>query len=152
MQDRRINAAGAFSPLTWGWSDLQPFLGLALNVFPTHVGMVRDGDQGRHLHRSFPHSRGDGPDSRAAAPVRASFSPLTWGWSVTASAFSGDVCVFPTHVGMVRGTGKEEKGGTRFPHSRGDGPMDIVEARRDWMFSPLTWGWSGMARCLQDRD
>src|SRR5947208_3179350 len=64
-----------FSPHAWGWSasvwKCQP----RRNVFPTRVGMVRNVTLRGLGNDGFPHTRGDGPDSQNAQPIRAPFSP-----------------------------------------------------------------------------
>ena len=72
------------------------------------------------------------------------FSPRTWGWSAAASGSDGASDVFPTHVGMVRGSPVSGMSPCRFPHARGDGPRLRVMAAEQETFSPRTWGWSGL--------
>ncbi len=71
------------------------------------------------------------------------FSPRPWGWSVPVLRALIRWPVFPTPVGMVRGTGQDDRGHARFPHARGDGPLfdDLWDQAK--RFSPRPWGWSG---------
>ena len=49
----------SFPPHTWGWSVAVGRFEVALQVFPTHVGMVRYEVGGFSLGDSFLHTRGD---------------------------------------------------------------------------------------------
>jgi len=140
---RSIQTRRRFSPLTWGWSDLQQVVAARDRVFPTHVGMVRCALRTRLRIRSFPHSRGDGPRRGRLLLDLGSFSPLTWGWSARHRERTGQQRVFPTHVGMVRDARVSHDCPGRFPHSRGDGPERRPMKVTLYEFSPLTWGWSG---------
>ena len=71
-----------FSPHSWGWSEAIAGDVLGRFVFPTCVGMVRVRVMRRAMCKSFPHMRGDGPESLSVARTRAMFSPHAWGWSV----------------------------------------------------------------------
>ncbi len=131
-----------FSPRTWGWSATSPPIASTTPVFPTDVGMVRLARTSSVPCRSFPHGRGDGPDSGRASSRRPRFSPRTWGWSGVAGRGADHSLVFPTDVGMVR-EAEEMKGLYRsFPHGRGDGPAKGTCRRGSDQFSPRTWGWS----------
>ena len=54
----------------------------AKTVFPTRVGMVRDGRMGAPTDDRFPHPRGDGPWFLQYQLGFDGFSPPAWGWSV----------------------------------------------------------------------
>ena len=70
------------------------------------------------------------------------FSPPAWGWSVPGAPCAGCLCVFPTRVGMVRTSTSEASVSCRFPHPRGDGPVNVAPQWRSRWFSPPAWGWS----------
>ena len=55
------------------------------------------------IHRSFPHTRGDGPVSNMVTDMAKMFSPHPWGWTVVGKYYGGTGFVFPTPVGMDRG-------------------------------------------------
>src|SRR5208337_2024426 len=73
---------------------------------------------------------------------RLAFSPPAWGWSERASGTREGQEVFPTRVGMVRLDRRKPTEGARFPHPRGDGPIDWGTKPRTRRFSPPAWGWS----------
>ena len=107
--------AAQFSPHAWGWSVVN------LPFQPQRV--------------SFPHTRGDGPQTLSIRLRLGSFSPHAWGWSVGAPELGCTIIVFPTRVGMVRFSGQFRFGDSRFPHTRGDGPLsDAVKVIEDEVF------------------
>ena len=53
---------------------------MALQDFPTRVGMARDIAALMILVKRFPHTRGDGPARRGGARQRRLISPHAWGW------------------------------------------------------------------------
>ena len=59
--------------------------------------------------------------------------------------------VFPTLVGMSRGTRRILSGTHSFPHARGDVPGCGAEFVNDLAFSPRSWGCSGVLRVLPER-
>ena len=77
---------------------------------------------------SFPHARGDGPLLERLQSLGRWFSPRTWGWSAWVGGNAQIYGVFPTHVGMVRVSGKNFGAALCFPHARGDGPLTEVLA------------------------
>ena len=132
-----------FSPLAWGWSVVARMRADGSPVFPTRVGMVRSGCVQDAAVVCFPHSRGDGPRSPVSRNDFSMFSPLAWGWSAQTGGAADPNWVFPTRVGMVRHSSSADSRGRCFPHSRGDGPPNVIEAPTAPSFSPLAWGWSG---------
>ncbi len=143
----------AFSPRPWGWSDNMVNPDGSREVFPTPVGMVRNGIATNFLAVSFPHARGDGPVNERRAWSMPMFSPRPWGWSAVELKGRAGKVVFPTPVGMVRMPYFFHALDARFPHARGDGPprRDLASAAHE--FSPRPWGWSGVhlseAFCLE---
>ena len=139
-----------FSPHAWGWSVPSFGRGSRPSVFPTCVGMVRNGEL-LHQHRaSFPHMRGDGPYLVLPPTGRAWFSPHAWGWSETFETYAEEALVFPTCVGMVRPRTATACSSTRFPHMRGDGPPSCAPCRILPTFSPHAWGWSENRRIAEN--
>ncbi len=133
----------AFSPLAWGWSDARVDFSSQNAVLPTRVGMVRSSGIDRAQDPRSPHSRGDGPNSHRVRRCPHQFSPLAWGWSVSACVEPNGDSVLPTRVGMVRrGRGRARRA-EGSPHSRGDGPVGRPDPAPHSQFSPLAWGWSG---------
>ena len=72
--------APAFSPHTWGCTDVGIFAGVDRNVFPTHVGVYRRGGTMARPKIGFPHTRGGVP--------------------AEAALLENPDSVFPTHVGV----------------------------------------------------
>ena len=115
---------------------------LLCKVFPTHVGMFLINIGLYCLSLGFPHSRGDVPSLAPKHSEQWSFSPLTWGCSVHRQPTDAVRQVFPTHVGMFRGTAETSAILQSFPHSRGDVPAFAERSGFGLPFSPLTWGCS----------
>ena len=99
----------------------------------------------RLFFQSFPHTRGDVPNSGTERSPRSKFSPHTWGCSGRGSGRTARRSVFPTHVGMFRSQIPTIVSSFGFPHTRGDVPMPSTRARSALMFSPHTWGCSASA-------
>ena len=57
---------------------------------------------------------------------RHEFSPHPWGWTERSHARHHRHRVFPTPVGMDLTALAYEIEQLRFPHTRGDGPLDIT--------------------------
>ena len=140
-----------FSPRPWGWSDLSGLSATRFLVFPTPVGMVRILAETTFEFNSFPHARGDGPQSYLPPPSVATFSPRPWGWSVSQNMRFLLVNVFPTPVGMVRSFALVVKCCAGFPHARGDGPYHSDQQTISRLFSPRPWGWSVPSAFPRDR-
>ena len=138
----RVPSDSSFSPHTWGWTDAADLADAVLEVFPTHVGMDRSQSTGTTLHRSFPHTRGDGPLTEVQPITVTTFSPHTWGWTVFSGIYTVGGEVFPTHVGMDRCCLSHRPVPYGFPHTRGDGPLCLVSLALLVGFSPHTWGWT----------
>ena len=75
-------------------------------------------------------------------PRMISFSPRPWGWTATAEALDYLNGVFPTPVGMDRVVRTCSPPRKRFPHARGDGPLDAYVHESIHRFSPRPWGWT----------
>ena len=91
-----------------------------------------------------PHPRGDGPFTFRELGTILEFSPPTWGWSVPAGTKGEPPAVLPTHVGMVREARPALVRAACSPHPRGDGPIRASLCQFPGVFSPPTWGWSGL--------
>ena len=120
-------------------------------VFPTRVGMVRKDSGVEDARSSFPHPRGDGPQTTWPARPFTEFSPPAWGWSAVKLVSSAIRRVFPTHVGMVRHHEPTKQNPIRFPHARGDGPKGLTTWKTLIRFSPRTWGWSELGAGARHR-
>ena len=131
-----------FSPHAWGCSDNG--VGAIRNhlVFPTCVGMFRDGGVQPPDAPRFPHMRGDVPEALDRAHDALKFSPHAWGCSGAAVPVPVRVRVFPTCVGMFRAGSAGPCGGRSFPHMRGDVPFGHNAVRGLDGFSPHAWGCS----------
>ncbi len=57
----RLATGGEISPPAWGWPDGGHALALAIDDFPTRVGMARVLAHVVEALSRFPHPRGDGP-------------------------------------------------------------------------------------------
>ncbi len=161
-----------FSPRAWGWTVNAAVLEGDMVVFPTRVGMDRFLSPQINTPHSFPHARGDGPTRVPLPSHLAGFSPRAWGWTgfgkgvklgsgVSPRAWGwtarpgprrAAASVFPTRVGMDRPRPPPLRGGRRFPHARGDGPLAGVAAFAQGAFSPRAWGWTvgDVALVVQD--
>ena len=95
---------------------------------------------------SFPHARGDVPRSQIRQNKTLTFSPRTWGCSAAGAHRCGRRDVFPTHVGMFRSSGDVSYIPICFPHARGDVPCYAGCTTDAVVFSPRTWGCSGIGR------
>ena len=91
-------------------------------VFPTRVGVDRIPTQGSRGKVRFPHTRGGGPSPSGQRPVRTTFSPHAWGWTVSSLDRCPGAIVFPTRVGVDRPMRYFNSHTFRFPHTRGGGP------------------------------
>ncbi len=140
-----VCAGGKFSPRAWGWSGCLQRRPDPHEVFPTRVGMVREHVLSYPCHVGFPHARGDGPPNQCRHRTRSPFSPRAWGWSEAAGIPDAGSEVFPTRVGMVRGSHERRGAGAGFPHARGDGPWATCPECGVLLFSPRAWGWSEAA-------
>ena len=94
----------------------------------------------------FPHTRGDVPDIKAGLSQPILFSPHTWGCSIPRGLLHLGKYVFPTHVGMFLFDLRCFIANLRFPHTRGDVPLLDFLLYPITLFSPHTWGCSGLHR------
>ncbi len=142
-----------FSPHAWGWTDDWGGAAEKQAVFPTRVGMDRRRGIGHLGILRFPHTRGDGPVVEGAEELQRLFSPHAWGWTDRQHRPGLVVDVFPTRVGMDRGTLSRPRSPACFPHTRGDGPPPRASCCPTQSFSPHAWGWTADrpgVRQLQD--
>ena len=72
-------------------------------------------------------------------------SPRAWGWPVPHGERPIGVIVFPTRVGMDRRRLLLASLPHRFPHTRGDGPWDVIGRETARKFSPPAWGWAAVS-------
>ncbi len=138
----KIFADKAFSPHAWGWSWLKFRWRIERRIFPTRVGMVLMQSAMLAAQQDFPHTRGDGPSIGLRLGHCLKFSPHAWGWSCAQSSNPERLHIFPTRVGMVRGTKSPPATDVYFPHTRGDGPRAECLGAASIVFSPHAWGWS----------
>ena len=111
--------AGPSSPRTWGCFFARQFEAYAREVFPTHVGVFLWFYLVRRAPACLPHARGGVSVTVAISGVGIESSPRTWGCFSPASSDTGDIDVFPTHVGvfpLLRYAGQGRPG---LPHARG---------------------------------
>ena len=122
---RRLSPFGqrpAFSPHAWGWTAYSVSASSPIIVFPTRVGVDRGGANREHPQPRFPHTRGGGPGTTAAAHSAGEFSPHAWGWTERQEIVVEVELVFPTRVGVDRVIRCHHRTLIRFPHTRGGGP------------------------------
>jgi len=138
--------AESFSPRPWGCSVLVEKLKAAVVLFPTPVGMLRQLQRAARSSKTFPHARGDAPETWISTFQTTDFSPRPWGCSDFAMDNLAPVPLFPTPVGMLRFYLQYPLQAQAFPHSRGDAPQNVWPLKLLLIFSPLPWGCSGPGR------
>ena len=89
-----------FSPPAWGCSDISAAGRGAGILFPTRVGMFREGGRMKTFRISFPHPRGDVPQKADLLSGGVAFSPPAWGCSASTLPPQRRKRLFPTRVGM----------------------------------------------------
>ena len=117
--------ATTFPPHARGWTvDFgHPRGGLA--VSPARAGMDRRSRLHPTRRRSFPRTRGDGPDLAVARRAAIVFPPHARGWTLGPSGDPTDGRVSPARAGMDPYRGAVPQNRTRFPRTRGDGPRHL---------------------------
>ena len=130
------------SPHTRGWTRPRPAGPFACTGFPAHAGM--DPSRRRQLSRrpGFPRTRGDGPSRLWTSGATFPVSPHTRGWTVVIPLSSHRDEGFPAHAGMDPITGAGWKMLSRFPRTRGDGPICRTAPFAQAVVSPHTRGWT----------
>src|SRR5476651_1016265 len=88
------------SPRTWGCFLFRKALTMAIEVFPTHVGVFLSSVARCWSSGSLPHARGGVSDILAQVRALKVSSPRTWGCFSEEQAVVASVDVFPTHVGV----------------------------------------------------
>ncbi len=139
-----MSAVAGFSPHTWGCSAKDAENGVWPVLFPTHVGMFRMRKSKQSNLNPFPHTRGDVPDDDYEHVIVELFSPHTWGCSGWQHSEKQQTGLFPTHVGMFRRARWKPRSRSTFPHTRGDVPDGRAPWEAQVIFSPHTWGCSGV--------
>src|ERR1035438_6941087 len=142
MPDRTIPTRVGNTRPAWGWSGRACRVCPVVGVFPTRVGMVRFRAAQAKAYDGIPHPRGDGPQKAEIPICRWRYSPPAWGWSGAVEKSAVWRGVFPTRVGMVRGSRQGCAAVPRIPHPRGDGPRAKAVGTINQTYSPPAWGWS----------
>ncbi len=132
-----------YSPRPWGWTVFAHPPVLAAAVFPTPVGMDRWRGEQTRWQRGIPHARGDGPAAENCGGDNPRYSPRPWGWTDAMTRLTFGLPVFPTPVGMDRGSRLEPALRQSIPHARGDGPVPLELVVSIERYSPRPWGWTG---------
>ena len=88
----------------------------------------------------FPHVRGDVPTLACTAATFSLISPRAWGCTEKSRLAPRRLADFPTCVGMYRALLLPARETTRFPHVRGDVPVDAETAGVNAAISPRAWG------------
>ena len=94
---------------------------------------------------SFPRTRGDGPNPFRWHWRLGLFPPHTRGWTVQRPLMRSIGAVSPAHAGMDRWSSSVAIGPSRFPRTRGDGPVHRAEGHARDAFPPHTRGWTLLA-------
>ena len=133
------------SPHTWGWTALYHRIIPLSRVVPTHVGVDRDQGHWLPCLDGCPHTRGGGPPASLLASMTSPLSPHTWGWTESLRQLHGGAGVVPTHVGVDRARKGQRAGLLRCPHTRGGGPIAVIDTERG-SGCPHTRGGGPLAR------
>ena len=108
------------SPHAWGWTAWLVSQGSSGWVFPTRVGMDRDGRMAQTKVHRVPHTRGDGPPRVNEQLWEVKGSPHAWGGTVESRWAGWWGGVFPTRVGMDQERARNDRdGGECSPHAWG---------------------------------
>ncbi len=106
----------------WGCTVLLSCYLLSYQVFPTHVGVYRDGESGLHSPVSIPHACGGVPVIANIKDAAEEYSPRMWGCTVSGLFLVLPLRVFPTHVGVYRNDVSNWLSEKRIPHACGGVP------------------------------
>ena len=139
------------SPHTRGWTRGQPRGHVADPGFPAHAGMDPAASGRWRRGRRFPRTRGDGPPRWPAPVLDSRVSPHTRGWTRPAPRRRSRPRGFPAHAGMDPCGCSEARPWSRFPRTRGDGPLWIAGVDSVWRVSPHTRGWTPTTLPPDDR-
>ena len=149
---REIEDGVKVSPHTRGWTRRAYPLHTSRSGFPAHAGMDPRLRLDRRPDPGFPRTRGDGPVLPYQPAGPCSVSPHTRGWTPAEPALLAGTRGFPAHAGMDPCGPAPAPTATRFPRTRGDGPvLDQKEAEKPAV-SPHTRGWTLDAGGRVDAD
>ncbi len=116
-------------------------------VSPARAGMDPWPSRQTPTRRCFPRTRGDGPrDSLALHLPGMSFPPHARGWTCIGGQQFNDIEVSPARAGMDLGVSRDSGGASRFPRTRGDGPLSSGTMSWTAKFPPHARGWTPSCR------
>ncbi len=124
----------------WGCTGGRGSTKSSFAVFPTHVGVYLHVLKLQGFNHRFPHTCGGVPVNNKTFGVRYSFSPHMWGCTENLRSPADNHAVFPTHVGVYRGSKRGCFLKIRFPHTCGGVPSWQSITDRLASFSPHMWG------------
>ena len=130
------------SPHTRGWTPAKIRLVALPEGFPAHAGMDPRSNGWSSLGLRFPRTRGDGPRALSPPAGARAVSPHTRGWTHARPSPAWRGVGFPAHAGMDPISTSTASSPSRFPRTRGDGPVLSTSIRRVPKVSPHTRGWT----------
>ena len=134
------------SPHTRGWTVDDARGAGRDDGFPAHAGMDPAGSSWPLASRWFPRTRGDGPRRLRQAGQQRQVSPHTRGWTRLPRPGITTLAGFPAHAGMDPWRLRPATSRTRFPRTRGDGPVAVRPFPPAQEVSPHTRGWTRPGR------
>ena len=132
----------AVSPHTRGWTRRTKTMVCGFGGFPAHAGMDPSAGDAHEGRWRFPCTRGDGPYPVSSRHVGDRVSPHTRGWTRQRQCAYQSTGGFPAHAGMDPDTPGRRPATSRFPRTRGDGPLCRDPKGGEWRVSPHTRGWT----------
>ena len=122
--ERRTENRTRFPPHSRGWTQPGPPQWSSIHVSPALAGMDLGAPAPLVVLRRFPRTRGDGPSPSSPPSSRVAFPPHSRGWTSGAGKGPRTEPVSPALAGMDPQSQVMVIIGTRFPRTRGDGPVE----------------------------
>ena len=131
-----------FPPHARGWTPCSELAEGGPCVSPARAGM--DPCLLRTLATGvcFPRTRGDGPLASRTSALPDTFPPHARGWTPWRNCDHRPVGVSPARAGMDRKATPPKRRLTRFPRTRGDGPIQEQPFSHKTEFPPHARGWT----------
>ena len=129
----------------WGLRVLFAVQGRTSYMFPTHVGIARDGLGFRRAEYDVPYACGDCAMVYQAIERLAECSLRMWGLRVSPRANQRPARMFPTHVGIARRSGNCTRRCRYVPYACGDCACGKLIVFPDEACSLRMWGLRGRA-------
>ena len=115
---------------------------LLFGVSPARAGMDRNTPTASAYWRSFPRTRGDGPNLPSTTGIAFTFPPHARGWTRNWSRIRCGKSVSPARAGMDPKLVKDKMREKCFPRTRGDGPPIGTAPPERLGFPPHARGWT----------